>query len=84
MCVCIHIGEICFTVPILKSCLFLSSQGPPHQLVVKPTEEVCIENGTPAGFKVEVQDEFENITTHSKLIVRCQVNFSLNVYAPQI
>ncbi|MCI4377610.1 hypothetical protein PGIGA_G00205450 [Pangasianodon gigas] len=47
--------------------------GPPHQLVVKPKEEVCIENGTPAGFRVEVQDEFHNITTHSKLIVRCQL-----------
>ncbi|XP_047666813.1 structural maintenance of chromosomes flexible hinge domain-containing protein 1 [Tachysurus fulvidraco] len=47
--------------------------GPPHQLVVKPTDEVCIENGTAADFKVEVQDEFHNITTHSKLIVRCQL-----------
>ncbi|KAI5104111.1 structural maintenance of chromosomes flexible hinge domain-containing protein 1 [Silurus meridionalis] len=47
--------------------------GPPHQLVVTPKEEVCIENGTPAQFRVEVHDEFQNITTHSKLIVRCQL-----------
>ncbi|TSL34555.1 Structural maintenance of chromosomes flexible hinge domain-containing protein 1 [Bagarius yarrelli] len=46
--------------------------GPPHQLVVMPEDEVCIENGTKAEFKVEVHDEFHNITTHSKLIVRCQ------------
>ncbi|KAK3546292.1 hypothetical protein QTP70_025718 [Hemibagrus guttatus] len=47
--------------------------GPPHQLVVKPKDEVSIENGTATEFKVEVQDEFHNITTHSKLIVRCQL-----------
>ncbi|XP_017327848.1 structural maintenance of chromosomes flexible hinge domain-containing protein 1 isoform X1 [Ictalurus punctatus] len=47
--------------------------GPPHHLVVKPTDEVCIENGTSAGFRVEVQDEFHNVTTHSSLIVRCQL-----------
>uniref|UniRef100_A0AAY5E846 SMC hinge domain-containing protein n=1 Tax=Electrophorus electricus TaxID=8005 RepID=A0AAY5E846_ELEEL len=47
--------------------------GPPHLLVVSPECEVSIENGTPVGFQVEVQDEFQNITTHSKLIVRCQL-----------
>ncbi|XP_076829513.1 structural maintenance of chromosomes flexible hinge domain-containing protein 1 isoform X2 [Brachyhypopomus gauderio] len=47
--------------------------GPPHLLVVMPEGEVSIENGTAAGFSVEVQDEFQNITTHSKLIVRCQL-----------
>uniref|UniRef100_A0A4W4DSQ1 SMC hinge domain-containing protein n=1 Tax=Electrophorus electricus TaxID=8005 RepID=A0A4W4DSQ1_ELEEL len=50
--------------------------GPPHLLVVSPECEVSIENGTPVGFQVEVQDEFQNITTHSKLIVRCQVTQS--------
>ncbi|XP_036453720.1 structural maintenance of chromosomes flexible hinge domain-containing protein 1 [Colossoma macropomum] len=47
--------------------------GPPHQLVVSPEDEVSIENGSPAPFKVEVQDEFQNITAHPKLIVRCQL-----------
>ncbi|XP_066536910.1 structural maintenance of chromosomes flexible hinge domain-containing protein 1 [Hoplias malabaricus] len=47
--------------------------GPPHQLVVFPEKEVFVENGTPAPFKLEVHDVFNNITTHSKLIVRCQL-----------
>uniref|UniRef100_A0AAR2JQU3 SMC hinge domain-containing protein n=1 Tax=Pygocentrus nattereri TaxID=42514 RepID=A0AAR2JQU3_PYGNA len=47
--------------------------GPPHQLVVLPDDEVSIENGSPAPFKVEIQDEFQNITAHPKLIVRCQL-----------
>uniref|UniRef100_A0A8B9H856 Structural maintenance of chromosomes flexible hinge domain containing 1 n=1 Tax=Astyanax mexicanus TaxID=7994 RepID=A0A8B9H856_ASTMX len=47
--------------------------GPPQQLVVFPENDISIENGSPAGFKVEVHDEFQNITTHSKLIVRCQL-----------
>ncbi|KAI4890516.1 hypothetical protein NFI96_011443 [Prochilodus magdalenae] len=47
--------------------------GPPHQLVVYPDDKVSIENGAPAIFKVEVQDEFQNITAHPKLIVRCQL-----------
>uniref|UniRef100_A0A4W4DSS6 SMC hinge domain-containing protein n=1 Tax=Electrophorus electricus TaxID=8005 RepID=A0A4W4DSS6_ELEEL len=54
----------------LSGCVCL---GPPHLLVVSPECEVSIENGTPVGFQVEVQDEFQNITTHSKLIVRCQL-----------
>ncbi|KAM9500750.1 structural maintenance of chromosomes flexible hinge domain-containing protein 1 isoform 1-T1 [Clarias gariepinus] len=65
------------TIPGLKpdtqSFQISARPGPPHQLVVKPEDEVCIENGTPAGFSVDVQDEFNNITTHSKLIVHCQL-----------
>ncbi|KAF5895762.1 structural maintenance of chromosomes flexible hinge domain-containing protein 1, partial [Clarias magur] len=65
------------TIPGLKpdtqSFQISTRPGPPHQLAVKPKDEICIENGTPAGFSVDVQDEFNNITTHSKLIVHCQL-----------
>ncbi|XP_030635022.1 structural maintenance of chromosomes flexible hinge domain-containing protein 1 [Chanos chanos] len=48
--------------------------GLPHTLVVLPDDDVVtIENGTPVGFRVEVRDESSNVTTHSKLIVRCQL-----------
>ncbi|XP_062850084.1 structural maintenance of chromosomes flexible hinge domain-containing protein 1 isoform X2 [Trichomycterus rosablanca] len=47
--------------------------GPPHHLLVTPEDKVIIENGTAAGFRVEVQDEFQNVTTHSRLIVHCQL-----------
>ncbi|XP_022533343.2 structural maintenance of chromosomes flexible hinge domain-containing protein 1 isoform X1 [Astyanax mexicanus] len=64
-------------VPGLKqdfqSFQFSVRPGPPQQLVVFPENDISIENGSPAGFKVEVHDEFQNITTHSKLIVRCQL-----------
>lgn len=70
-----------FSNKILWRSFLLCSQGPPHHLVVKPTDEVCIENGTSAGFRVEVQDEFHNVTTHSSLIVRCQVTI-LNFHEP--
>ncbi|XP_072544127.1 structural maintenance of chromosomes flexible hinge domain-containing protein 1 [Salminus brasiliensis] len=56
-----------------QSIQFSVRPGPPHQLVVFPEHDISIENGAPAGFKVEVHDEFQNITTHSKLIVRCQL-----------
>ncbi|XP_031439419.1 structural maintenance of chromosomes flexible hinge domain-containing protein 1 isoform X2 [Clupea harengus] len=47
--------------------------GLPHTLRVHPDEElITVENRTAVGFKVEVLDEAENITTHSKLIVCCQ------------
>lgn len=72
-----------FSNKILWRSFLLCSQGPPHHLVVKPTDEVCIENGTSAGFRVEVQDEFHNVTTHSSLIVRCQVTFPWTIYTPQ-
>ncbi|KAL1270536.1 hypothetical protein QQF64_029552, partial [Cirrhinus molitorella] len=48
--------------------------GPPHTLVVFPDDDVLsVENRTPANFKVEVHDEYQNITTHPKLTVRCQL-----------
>ncbi|XP_060788894.1 structural maintenance of chromosomes flexible hinge domain-containing protein 1 isoform X2 [Neoarius graeffei] len=71
------IHNVKVTIPGLRpdsqSFQIIVCPGPPHHLVVMPKDEVCIENGTPADFKVEVQDEFHNITTHSKLIVRCQL-----------
>uniref|UniRef100_A0A8C2FFZ1 Structural maintenance of chromosomes flexible hinge domain containing 1 n=1 Tax=Cyprinus carpio TaxID=7962 RepID=A0A8C2FFZ1_CYPCA len=48
--------------------------GPPHTLVVLPDVDVLsVENRTPPNFKVEIHDEFQNITTQPKLIVRCQL-----------
>ncbi|KAL2085320.1 hypothetical protein ACEWY4_018640 [Coilia grayii] len=48
--------------------------GLPHSLRVHPDEEtITVENRTAVGFKVEVLDESNNITTHSKLIVRSQL-----------
>ncbi|XP_050970942.1 structural maintenance of chromosomes flexible hinge domain-containing protein 1 isoform X1 [Labeo rohita] len=48
--------------------------GPPHTLVVFPDDDVLsVENRTPVNFKVEVHDEYQNITTHPKLTVRCQL-----------
>lgn len=48
--------------------------GAPHTLVVFPDGDVLsVENGTPVNFKVEVHDECQNITTHPKLAVRCQM-----------
>ncbi|XP_076146562.1 structural maintenance of chromosomes flexible hinge domain-containing protein 1 isoform X2 [Alosa pseudoharengus] len=47
--------------------------GLPHTLRVLPEKElITVENRTAVSFKVEVLDEAKNITTHSKLIVRCQ------------
>uniref|UniRef100_A0A672NIW3 Structural maintenance of chromosomes flexible hinge domain containing 1 n=1 Tax=Sinocyclocheilus grahami TaxID=75366 RepID=A0A672NIW3_SINGR len=48
--------------------------GPPHTLVVFPDGDVLsVENRTPANFRVEIHDEYQNITTHPKLSVRCQL-----------
>ncbi|KAM3836194.1 structural maintenance of chromosomes flexible hinge domain-containing protein 1-like [Diretmus argenteus] len=48
--------------------------GNPHSLHVTPVDNsVTIENGNPLRFYIEVHDEAGNITTHSKMIVRCQV-----------
>uniref|UniRef100_A0A672P472 Structural maintenance of chromosomes flexible hinge domain containing 1 n=1 Tax=Sinocyclocheilus grahami TaxID=75366 RepID=A0A672P472_SINGR len=48
--------------------------GPPHTLVVLPDSDVLsVENRTPANFRVEVHDEYQNITTQPKLTVRCQL-----------
>ncbi|XP_063062611.1 structural maintenance of chromosomes flexible hinge domain-containing protein 1 [Engraulis encrasicolus] len=48
--------------------------GLPHSLRVLPdSEPITIENRTALGFKVEVLDVAGNITTHNKLIVRCQL-----------
>uniref|UniRef100_A0A673L4N8 Structural maintenance of chromosomes flexible hinge domain-containing protein 1-like n=1 Tax=Sinocyclocheilus rhinocerous TaxID=307959 RepID=A0A673L4N8_9TELE len=48
--------------------------GPPHTLVVLPDGDVLsVENRTPANFRVEVHDEYQNITTQPKLTVRCQL-----------
>ncbi|XP_026071477.1 structural maintenance of chromosomes flexible hinge domain-containing protein 1-like isoform X1 [Carassius auratus] len=48
--------------------------GPPHTLVVFPDSDVLsVENRTPVNFKVEIHDEYQNITTHPKLTVRCQL-----------
>ncbi|XP_028825621.1 structural maintenance of chromosomes flexible hinge domain-containing protein 1 [Denticeps clupeoides] len=48
--------------------------GPPHSLLVLPEEDVVtVENRTASVFRVEVHDEARNTTTHSKLIVRCQL-----------
>ncbi|XP_059395011.1 structural maintenance of chromosomes flexible hinge domain-containing protein 1 [Carassius carassius] len=47
--------------------------GPPHTLVVFPEDLFSVENRTPADFRVEVHDEYQNITTHPKLTVRCQL-----------
>uniref|UniRef100_A0A8C2GJH6 Structural maintenance of chromosomes flexible hinge domain containing 1 n=1 Tax=Cyprinus carpio TaxID=7962 RepID=A0A8C2GJH6_CYPCA len=47
--------------------------GPPHTLVVLPEDVLSVENRTPANFRVEVHDEYQNITTQPKLTVRCQL-----------
>lgn len=59
--------------------------GLPHTLQVLPDQElITVENRTAVGFRVEVHDEAGNITTNSKLIVRCQVTLkdfkSMNYY----
>uniref|UniRef100_UPI0037E73A68 structural maintenance of chromosomes flexible hinge domain-containing protein 1 n=1 Tax=Semicossyphus pulcher TaxID=241346 RepID=UPI0037E73A68 len=46
--------------------------GSPHSLHVKP-EVNPVENGNPAGFKVEVHDEAGNVTSNPKQTVRCEV-----------
>ncbi|XP_051755172.1 structural maintenance of chromosomes flexible hinge domain-containing protein 1 [Ctenopharyngodon idella] len=57
-----------------QSLQILLQPGPPHTLLVFPDEDVLsVENGTPANFRVEVHDEYQNITTHPKLTVRCQL-----------
>ncbi|KAJ8385840.1 hypothetical protein AAFF_G00181960 [Aldrovandia affinis] len=54
--------------------------GHPHSLRVKPDSgDISVENGTAAMFQVEVQDEAGNITTHPKLIVRCQLHGAPNL-----
>ncbi|XP_056603015.1 structural maintenance of chromosomes flexible hinge domain-containing protein 1 [Triplophysa dalaica] len=49
--------------------------GPPHNLVVFPEGDdvISVENGNPANIRVEVHDEYHNITTHPKLTVRYQL-----------
>uniref|UniRef100_A0A8C1EUT2 Structural maintenance of chromosomes flexible hinge domain containing 1 n=1 Tax=Cyprinus carpio carpio TaxID=630221 RepID=A0A8C1EUT2_CYPCA len=47
--------------------------GPPHTLVVLPEDVLSVENRTPANFRVQVHDEYQNITTQPKLTVRCQL-----------
>lgn len=57
-----------------QSLQILLQPGPPHTLAVFPDEDVLsVENRTPAKIRVEVHDEYQNITTHPKLVVRCQL-----------
>uniref|UniRef100_A0A672P6A9 Structural maintenance of chromosomes flexible hinge domain containing 1 n=1 Tax=Sinocyclocheilus grahami TaxID=75366 RepID=A0A672P6A9_SINGR len=57
-----------------QSLQILLQPGPPHTLVVLPDSDVLsVENRTPANFRVEVHDEYQNITTQPKLTVRCQL-----------
>lgn len=56
-----------------QSLQILLQPGPPHTLEVFPDGVLSLENGTPANFRVEVHDEYQNITTLPKLAVRCQL-----------
>lgn len=60
--------------PNVQSFQIAVQPGLPHTLVVFPEDDVIsVENGTPVNIRVEVHDEYHNITTHPKLTVRCQL-----------